>query len=131
MILVDTSIWISALHGVEDEGAARLTRAVATGQVIVGDLILMEVLRGARSEASASMLHRRLRMFPIVPMGGHKVAERAAAYYRQLRSKGITVRSSIDMFIATFCIEHDHALLHKDRDFAHISQILGLRTFAD
>ncbi len=128
MILVDTSVWISALHGFVDDHTTRLRGAVATGRVIVGDLILMEVLRGARNDTAALRLQQRLREFPIIPLGGGRVAEQSATNYRRLRADGITVRSSIDLVIATFCIEGDHSLLHKDRDFAHFER-LGLRSF--
>ena len=53
------------------------------------------------------------------------LAVRAAAHYRTLRSRGITIRKTIDVIIATFCIEHGHHLLHDDRDFEHFRP-LGL-----
>ena len=40
----------------------------------------------------------------------------AVGHYRHLRAAGITVRSSIDVLVATFCIENAYALLHRDRD---------------
>ncbi len=45
-----------------------------------------------------------------------------------LRAQGVTVRKTIDMLIATFCIENGHELLHADRDFDPIEQHLRLRT---
>ena len=48
----------------------------------------------------------------------------ASQNYRTLRSRGITVRSSIDCLIATFCIENNHLLLHHDRDFDHFEREL-------
>ena len=43
-----------------------------------------------------------------------------------MRTRGITPRKTIDMLIATFCIENDHQLLHADRDFEPMSEHLGL-----
>jgi predicted nucleic acid-binding protein len=40
---------------------------------------------------------------------------------------GITVRSGIDVLVATFCIEHDYRLLHRDRDFQAFEEQRGLR----
>ena len=54
------------------------------------------------------------------------LAVRAAQFYRLLRGKGITIRKTIDLIIATFCIERGHALLHADRDFDPFEQRLGL-----
>ena len=42
-------------------------------------------------------------------------------------ARGITVRSSIDVMIAAFCIEQDYLLLHSDRDYDAIAVHRGLR----
>ncbi|MGQ9368637.1 hypothetical protein [Azospirillum sp. ST 5-10] len=54
-------------------------------------------------------------------------AAKAAANYRALHAKGVTVRKTVDVIIGTFCIEGRHALLHCDRDFEPMRQHLGLR----
>ncbi|MEQ1590647.1 MAG: twitching motility protein PilT [Gallionella sp.] len=51
----------------------------------------------------------------------------ATKNYRKFRRQGITIRSTLDCLIATFCIEHDFSLLHNDRDFIPFEQYLGLR----
>jgi predicted nucleic acid-binding protein len=56
------------------------------------------------------------------------LAVQAAANYRFLRSRGLTVRRTIDLLIGTFCLVHRHSLLHGDRDFAPMVRFLGLRT---
>ena len=56
------------------------------------------------------------------------IALASARNYRRLRTRGVTVRKTIDMFIATFCLENGHALLHSDRDFDPIAEDLGLKT---
>jgi predicted nucleic acid-binding protein len=94
--------------------------------ILVGDLILLEVLRGARDERHAALLERDLRRFPIQPLLTEAIALRAARHYRQLRSRGITVRKTVDLIIGTFCILHGHRLLHADRDFEPMREHLGL-----
>ena len=56
------------------------------------------------------------------------VAVRSARNYRELRRRGIAVRKTIDVIIATFCIEHGHTLLLSDRDFELMREPLGLVT---
>jgi predicted nucleic acid-binding protein len=51
----------------------------------------------------------------------------AVGHYRTLRRKGVTVRKTIDLIIATFCLSRDLPLLHCDRDFAPFETHLGLR----
>lgn len=60
-------------------------------------------------------------------MTGPDLAIQAAQFYPQLRAKGITIRSSIDLIIGTYCIVNDHELLQRDRDFASMQRFLGLR----
>ncbi len=47
--------------------------------------------------------------------------------YRFLRKQGVTVRKTIDVIIGTFCIHHQLALLHADRDFDPMVKFLGLK----
>ena len=128
MILVDTSIWITGLSRRDSEFADTLRQAIATGQVAVPDLVLMELLRGAVSEPAARRLHTQMAVFPILQIGGAQIAVMAASHYRSLRALGITVRSTIDALLATYCIQGRHRLLHRDRDFDHFTRF-GLLTY--
>ncbi len=49
--------------------------------------------------------------------GGADYVKRAAMHDRRLRSLGITVRNTVDVLVATFCIDNGFLLLHNDRDF--------------
>ena len=60
-------------------------------------------------------------------MLGKDMALQASQNYRTLRAKGITIRKSVDVVIATFCIEKDFPLLHVDRDFQPFEEYLNLR----
>ncbi len=130
MIVIDSSVWIGLLRK-SDSLAVRRLRDIVDAEddrVLVGDLILLEVLQGARDEAHATRIERGLRRYPIVPMLGDAIAVEAARHYRLLRARGVTVRKTIDMIIGTFCIAGGHALLHEDRDFDPMAAHLGLRT---
>jgi predicted nucleic acid-binding protein len=127
MILVDSSVWIAYLRGRTTPATAKLEAAAAREPLLVGDLILLEVLQDARNEANAARIERALRRYAIVPLLDADLASRAAYNYRKLRNLGITIRKTADIIIGTFCIEHRHALLHEDRDFAPMEEHLGLR----
>lgn len=126
MIVVDSSVWVSHFANVMHDEVVRLRTIERAYDIIVGDLILMEVLRGARSEQAASAIEARLALFDIRPMTTPRIAVAAAQNYRLLRNRGITIRSSIDLVIGTFCIENGHHLLQRDRDYAPMHQHLGL-----
>lgn len=129
MIVVDSSIWIAQLRGQTGSDVVTLHRLVeeADDEILVGDLILLEVLQGARDDAHAARIERGLRRFPIVPMMSGDLAVLAARNYRLLRARGVTVRKTIDVVIGTFCLVGGHSLLHDDRDFDPMVDWLGLR----
>jgi predicted nucleic acid-binding protein len=127
MIVVDSSVWINNLRGVQSSGVETFNAVQAEGLVLLGDLILLEILQGARSNENASRLERLLRTYPIVQLFDVSLAAPCAANYRTLRSKGVTVRKTIDVIIGTYCIVHGHALLHEDRDFEPMVRHLGLK----
>jgi hypothetical protein len=91
------------------------------------DLILFEILQGVESETLAKSLTYELLKFEVFETGGVRLARASAANYRKLRSRGWTIRRGIDCLIATFCLTHDYALLHCDRDFEPFERVLGLK----
>ena len=129
MIVIDSSVWIAHLRGLDVPQVAALRALVDEDddQILVGDLILLEVLQGARDEGHAARIERDLREYVVVPMLGLQLAIQAARNYRLLRGRGITIRKTIDMVIATFCLAGGHMLLHADRDFDPMETHLGLR----
>ena len=102
MILVDSSVWIAHLRGSLTPATAKLEVAVTTEPILVGDLILLEVLQGARDEAHAARIERGLRRFEVVPLLDSDLAARAARNYRELRDMGITIRKTADIIMARF-----------------------------
>ena len=127
MILVDSSVWIAHLRGHRTSATDKLEEAIVREPLLIGDLILLEILQGARDDAHASRIERGLRQFTIVPLLNADLAPRVARNYRKLRELGITIRKTADIIIGTFCIEHRHVLLHDDRDFSPMEEHLGLK----
>jgi predicted nucleic acid-binding protein len=129
VIVVDSSVWIALLRGIDLPQVSILRSIVQENdeQILVGDLILLEVLQGARDDEHAARIERDLRQFICVPMLTVDLAPRAAGHYRSLRRQGITIRKAIDLAIATFCVAGGHALLHADRDFDPFETHLGMR----
>ena len=59
-------------------------------------------------------------------MVGFSIAEKSASNYRLLRSRGVTVRKTIDVLIGTFCAAHRMQLIHHDSDFDLMAKHIGL-----
>ena len=119
MLVVDSSVWIDYFSGNESPARDVLRRVLRDGEirVVVPDLVLFEVLRGFRLERELRTARGLLESLSLEVVGGSGLVIEAVQHYRSLRAAGITVRSSIDVLIATFCIENDYALLHRDRDY--------------
>lgn len=126
MILPDTSVWIDYLRDVGTWQTEALDKLLGTERLLLGDLILTEVLQGYSREAEAERVGAELKLLVMIDIGGEEIAVRAARNYRMLRRKGITVRSTIDVLIATRCIADGLTLLHNDRDYRPFETELGL-----
>jgi hypothetical protein len=126
LIVVDSSVWIASLRNQRTAQVLRLIELSLQEPLIVGDLVMAEVLQGARDETHAARIERNLRQHFVEPMVTDRVAVTAARNYRRMRSSGITIRKTIDVLIGTFCIEGGHRLLHDDRDFDQMENLLGL-----
>ena len=126
MIVVDSSVWIDYFNGRPTAEADALSR-LPTTQLVIGDLIMTEVLRGVASETDFRGVEKVFAALEFRQIGGHEIAIAAARNHRALRVRGVTPRSTIDTLIATFCIVEDHDLLHCDRDFDPFERHLGLR----
>lgn len=127
MIIADSSVWIDFFKGHPTPATAHLSEARASQDLIVGDLIMCEVLQGARSDKHANVCELAMRRCKFVEMCTMELAVAAADFHRQLRAKGFTVRKTIDLLIGTYCIIHRHTLLHADRDFEPMERYLGLK----
>lgn len=124
MILVDTSVLIDFLKGKTD-AKTLLFEEVLTRDIPFGlsPYTFQEVLQGARNEKEYKRLHDYLSTQTIYFLPeGKSTYEKAARLYFDLRRKGITPRSTIDILIALTAIENKLMLLHNDRDFDLIAE---------
>lgn len=131
MILVDSSVWIDFFRDGQSAQSQALARCLGDSSVEVGmaDLVLFEVMRGFREGALMREAQTLMSALPKVEIGGTSAVLKAAERYRQLRSRGRTVRSPIDVLLASYCMTHGHTLLHRDADFESLKTIGGLETW--
>ena len=128
MILVDSSVWINYFNGISTWQTDLLDHYLSNTLIIIGDLILTEVLRGFRSNTDFETAKNFLGALQFQQIGGYNVAIQSANNYRILRKSGVTVRKTIDIIIATFCIIEGLTLLHDDRDFEPMVTHFSLKT---
>ncbi len=127
MILVDSSVWIDFFRNQRTAQSDWLDKNLGVEGLVVGDLILAEVLRGFKDDRGFNEARRLLGKLEQVTLGGEVLAIAAARNFRKLRVRGITVRGTIDVIIATRCLADGLRLLHSDRDFDAFEEHLSLQ----
>jgi len=127
MIVADTSVWIDYVNGVVTPQTNILDIELENRRVATGDLIIVEFLQGFREDKQFQEAKDLMDSLEYYDFVGREIAISAAQNFRKLRKKGITIRKTIDVLIATFCIEYGFELLHNDRDFDPMEEVLGLR----
>ncbi len=128
MIIADTSVWIDYFNGKSTPETDILDATLGKQEVAIGDLIALEILRGFNLDKDYNTAKKYLARLHQYNMLTPHLALKAADYYRKLRKKGITIRKTADIIIATFCIEEKLPLLYTDRDFTPFSKHLKLRS---
>jgi predicted nucleic acid-binding protein len=127
MIMVDSSVWIDYFTGVASKQTDTLDKALGQEPVAVGDLILTEVLQGFRRDKDYETARTLFDDLSVFEMLGGNMAIKSAENFRALRKRGITVRKTADVIIASFCIERKLSLLFSDRDFKPFVKYLDLQ----
>lgn len=131
MILVDSSVWIDYFRNESTPQTAQLDVWLDTPVEVIAtaDLVIFEVMRGFRNDRARIEAQALLLDLPMVEIGGIDNALRAAEHDRALRARGYTIRSPIDVLLASYCITHGHMLLHRDSDFDVMKTLRGLKAW--
>lgn len=130
-VLVDTSVWIDFFNGYTSPHAETLARLLrAEADVVTCGVVAAEVLQGIRRQKTLAQIERHFREMDWLTPREPETYLQAANLYRQLRSQGVTIRSTVDCIIAKLAEESDVVLLSKDRDLQLIvdSKLLRVAT---
>jgi predicted nucleic acid-binding protein len=132
LIAVDSSVWISAFNDPSGDapGVGSFRELIAQNADIAAPVpVYTEVLKGARDDAHAEILRRKLAPFPVLSLQEMEDFVQAALLFRLLRMEGHTIRSNVDLLIAAICIREDAILLHADVDFDRLAEHTPLRVW--
>ncbi len=128
MSLVDTSAWIEFLRGTGSDTHRAVRHLLEDGAPLhTTDVVMMEVLAGARDEDHHQQLRRLLASCAYLPVDGLAGYEAAAGLYRACRQAGETVRALTDCLIGAVALRADVSVLHNDRDFDVLARHAGVR----
>jgi predicted nucleic acid-binding protein len=126
MILADTSIWIDYFNGNINPHTDTLDTALIEGAVAIADIIFLEILQGFKDDKDYEKARSTLATLDRYSIFNSNMVERCAENYRTLRKKGITIRKTNDVIIATYCIQYHIPLLYTDLDFDPFVKYFGL-----
>jgi len=128
LIVADSSAWVEFLRGTDHRVAIKLRELIERDEEIaLTEVIVMELLAGARSGAGVRELRSRLLGFEVLPLQGLTDFEEAGVIYRACRDAGETLRSLNDCLIAVPVIRAGASLLHNDADFTAIARHSSLK----
>jgi predicted nucleic acid-binding protein len=129
VIVVDTTVWADWFNDADSPAVRRLDGALERQDVGLVPAVLTEVLQGFRADGDFDRARGLLVQLPVLALDveGHVAAARL---FRRLRSRGVTVRGTIDCIIAQTCITAGVELLSTDQDFAAIARHTPLRLCA-
>jgi predicted nucleic acid-binding protein len=133
VILVDSSAWVEYLRGTGSPIHLRVRTALEEKVELAStDVVLMEILAGARDNGDRDRLRRLLYGRTLLAVEGPLDYEQAAEIYRACRRHGETPRKLTDCLIAAVAIRNQAQLLHADVDFDVIARhtVLSLVTFS-
>jgi predicted nucleic acid-binding protein len=123
--LVDTSVWIEVFRR---RAPLDLESVVQFEEVVTCLPVVQEVLQGFRDERAYRLARDSMLALPMVddPLPRERFVS-AADMFRQCRSRGVTVRSSVDCLLAASALHHDLEVVHRDRDYGAIARVWPLR----
>lgn len=129
MIVVDSSVLIAFFRGHQNPAVERLVRLEAEDiPFLLPGVCFQEVVQGARDEKEWGLLEEYLGSQELLFSRNPALTYREAArIYYDCRRRGLTVRSSVDCFVAQLVLEVDGTLLHNDDDFESIAKVRPLR----
>ncbi len=128
-IIVDTSVWIDFYNGISNKPVEVLKSIMLTDVIIIPPIIVQEILQGIREKKLLAVVEDAILGFQFFNYDMYEAAFEAAALYRLLRVKGVTVRTSNDCLIAWLCIANNFPIHHNDKDFNNIAKNTSLKIY--
>jgi len=129
-VFVDTSVWVDFFNGYDGREAVTLTRLIEDEvDLVTCGVVVAEILQGIRRQSTLAALQQQFGQMEWLTPREPETYLAAAQLFRQLRAKGITIRSTIDCIIAILAKANNALLLAKDRDLRAIvdSDLLPVR----
>jgi len=127
--IIDTSVWIDYFNAVINFKTDAVAELIKRNEVFILPVILQEVLQGIREEKIFNSIKETLIPLEFISYHQIEMSIAAASLYRNLKTKGVTIRKPNDCLIAAICINNNIPLLHNDKDFNNIAKNTSLKIY--
>ena len=125
-ILIDTSAWIDALRPAGNAAVRdRVAAVIAAGRAVTTQVVVMELLVGARTEEQYRELQEDLSALRLVSVDATTWPQATQLGF-ELRRAGLSVPIT-DLLIAAVALAGDATVLHADRHFDLIAARSALK----
>ncbi len=121
MIALDTSSTIAFLSGEQGTDVSAVDTALRLRQGVFPPVVVTELLCDPAARGELAVLVRMVPQLQI--LDGYW--ERAGELRSSLLRRGLRARLA-DTLIAQSCLDHEVALVTRDRDFRHFARFAGL-----
>jgi predicted nucleic acid-binding protein len=120
-VLADTSVWIDFFNNFKSRESQALTSLIEQEiELATCGVIVAEFMQGIRNLKTLLILENHFKDMEWFTPKEPDTYLSAAVLFRELRAKGVTIRSTIDCLIAQLCVENNALLLSKDHDMKMI-----------
>ncbi len=122
--LIDTTVWVLYFKGekaVED----RVKSLILQDKVATTEIVILETLRGARSQNEYNQLYDDFKALPLLQLDEAAWEESYKMGFK-LRKAGIIVPLA-DILIAVLATHYACPLLHRDKHFSFMAETMKLR----
>jgi predicted nucleic acid-binding protein len=126
VFLIDSSAWIEYTRDTNSAICNEVDRLLQDAPTNVGitEPVIMELLVGPTNPWVITQLEKLVNGLPLLPVDAFVDYRAAAAAARAVRQGGNTVRSIIDCLIAAVAVRTGATLVHRDRDFPLLAEVL-------
>ena len=122
MIAADTSSLVAYFTGAVGVDVERIGAALAAGNLVLPPVVVTELLSDV---AAAERIDAEISSIQTLDLTEGYWA-RAGRMRRTLRRHGLKAKVA-DALITQSCLDHDVALITRDRDFRHFAKHCGLK----
>ena len=122
MLAIDTSTFVAFLEGAAGADVDLLDRALEEKQACLPPAVLAELLSDPKLPATVAAFLAELPLLDVSEGYWQRIGLLRASVLKEKRKARLA-----DSLIAQSCLDHELALITRDRDFKNFAKAVGLR----